>query len=143
MKKHVLRTFDKIRSRGWDRIYWAVDIHDTVIKSNYSVTTLPTEFFQGSRSALQRLTDRPDCVLILFTCSHQDHVDLYLKLFEDNGIRFEYVNENPEVPNTDLGNFDRKFYVNIYLDDKAGFDPSEDWWAIHEALDDLEKREKE
>lgn len=41
------------------------------------------------------------------------------------GISVHYANENPEVGNTATGNFDRKFYFSVVVDDKAGFDPSE------------------
>lgn len=137
--KHILKTFKKIKERNWEKIYWAIDIHDTMIKANYSSTELPTDFFWFAESALQRLTERKDCCLILFTCSHQNEIDQYLTLFQSKGIKFDYVNENPEVPNTVLGNFDKKFYTNIYLDDKAGFDPENDWMQIHFALNELEK----
>ncbi len=137
-KSHILKTFNKIKERNWDTLYWAIDVHDTVIKANYSTTELPTEFFMLACEALQRLSKRSDCCLILFTCSHEHDIKKYLDFFESNGIIFKFVNENPDVPNTTLGSFDKKFYTNFYLDDKAGFDPTTDWLEIHRALDILE-----
>lgn len=141
-KKHILKTFEKIKERNWDTLYWAIDIHDTCLEANYRKEVLPTDFFPGAKEALQRLSKRNDCCLILFTCSHHDDVQKYLTFFETHGIIFKYVNENPEVPNTHLGAFDKKFYTNFYVDDKAGFDPSEHWNEIHAALDHLETQEK-
>ncbi len=133
--KLILKTYAKKSTRGWDMLYWAVDIHDTCIKANYSTDEIPTEFFPLAKTALQRISNRADSTLILFTCSHPTEVEQYLKMFSDNGIEFKYVNENPEVPNTALGCFDGKFYTNFYIEDKAGFDPEEDWHRVHSALD--------
>ena len=48
-----------------------------------------------------------------------------------DGIEFSYINENPEVAGkTEWGDFDTKMYANVLLDDKAGFDPEEDWHAL-------------
>jgi hypothetical protein len=66
-----------------------------------------------------------DVVIFLYTCSHPHEIEQYLKLFSDNNIHFKYVNENPEVA-TDLkgyGCYDKKPYMNVLFEDKAGFDP--------------------
>ena len=52
----------------------------------------------------------------------------YIKVFEENGIHFDYINENPEVDNNELGNFDKKLYFNIGIDDKFGFDAENGDW---------------
>lgn len=132
-KQHIINTFQKMRERGWDTMYWAIDIHDTCLKSTYS-DELSTEFFPYAKDTLRLLSDREDCCLILFTCSHQSDIERYQEFFKECGIIFWYVNENPEVENTKLANFDQKFYVNFYIDDKAGFDPDNDWLEIHQAL---------
>ena len=54
----------------------------------------------------------------------------YARHFLDDGIRFEYINENPEVENTHLQNFEEKLYMNVGLDDKFGFDGETDWEVI-------------
>ena len=40
------------------------------------------------------------------------------------------VNENPEVENTRLQNFEEKLYMNVGLDDKFGFDAETDWETV-------------
>jgi hypothetical protein len=140
-KKHILNTFGKKTEKKWDTLYWAVDIHDTCIKANYKANDLPTEFFPKAKEALIRIGNRPDCCLILFTCSHPHEIEKYLKFFEEHGIKFRHVNKNPEAENTAFGFFEHKFYTNFILDDKAGFDPTEDWDMIHQALDEIEKAE--
>lgn len=97
MKKHIIRTHAKIKERGWEKLYYAVDIHDTVIKANYCNKELPQEFFPLAKEVLQSLSNRDDAVLILFTCSHTADIAQYLTFFARHEIHFDYVNENPEV----------------------------------------------
>jgi hypothetical protein len=71
--------------------------------------------------------------MILYTCSHPNEIEQYLKLFTENGINFKYINENLDVP-TDLngyGNYDKKPYFNVLFEDKAGFDAEIEWQEIH------------
>jgi len=77
----------------------------------------------------------------LYTCSHPGEIEKYLAYFESHGIKFTHVNKNPETPNTAFGFFEHKFYFNFLLDDKAGFDATEDWATIHDALDEIERNE--
>ena len=127
----------KIKSkRNWDRIYIAVDIHNTIVEGNYKTNDIPTEFYPYAKEVLQLFSKREDVKLILFTCSHPHEIESYLKLFTDNGIYFDYINENPEVQ-SDLdgyGNYEKKFYFNVLMDDKAGFDPISEWEHIHTAF---------
>lgn len=140
-RKHIINTFARKAEKNWDTLYWAVDIHDTMIKANYKAGDIPTEFFPKAKEALQKIGSRSDCRLILFTCSHPHEIDKYLKYFEDHGIKFMHVNKNPEAENTAFGCFEHKFYTNFILDDKAGFDPKEDWAMILNALEYVEYME--
>jgi len=134
VQRLILNTFKKVKERNWYRCYWAIDLHGTCIKANYSTDEIPTEMYEHAEQTLRMLSDRSDCCLIMFTCSHEQDIKQYLELFESKDIHFDYVNENPEVPSTELENFDKKFYTNIYLDDKAGFDPSTDWIKVLKGL---------
>ena len=135
MKNHIIRAFKKIKDRNWDTIDWAIDRHETCIVPTYDPSEIATEFYPLAKETLIRLTQRADSRLILFTCSHDKEVGEYLNFFKQNGIVFSYVNENPEVQNTHVGNFERKWYFNILLEDKAGFDPVMHWVEVNEALD--------
>lgn len=139
MERQVFKAFDLMRKRGWDAIYWAIDLHDTCIVSNYNANDLPTDFLPGAKEVLRRISKRPDCRLIMYTCSYPHEIVKYLKFFEEHGIHFSYVNKNPEVPDTAFGFFQDKFYFNILLDDKAGFDGESDWFVIDKALDAIDK----
>jgi hypothetical protein len=82
------------------------------------------------------LHKRSDTVLILWTSSYEKYVDSVRKKLQDNyGIKFDYFNENPECINTKTGCFDNKFYYNVLIDDKAGFNPESDWLEIINAME--------
>ena len=126
----IKKAFETARRLGWEKTYWAFDIHETMLKPNWIARNIPTEFYPDAKEALRLLSDREDIVMFLYTCSHPHDTDEYIRLFEDNDIYFNYVNENPEVVNSDLGYYDKKPYFNVLLDDKAGFDPYVEWPAI-------------
>lgn len=87
------------------------------------------------------MTQNPYICLILWSSVHDNELARYLKEFDDNGITFDYINSNPEVDNTDLASFQKKFYFNIGLDDKFGFCPS-DWADVKEGIDEFMKKIK-
>ncbi len=124
----------KMSLRGWDKLYVLVDVHDTIFKASYDRTEAKPWFLGCSRKVLQRLTSDPRFVLILWTSTWPDKISEYLKIFEDSGIKFDYVNSNPEVLSNGLSCFDGKPYFNIILDDKAGFQAERDWMIIDRIL---------
>lgn len=42
----------------------------------------------------------------------------------------DFVNKNPEVVTNGYGDYSDKPYMNVILDDKAGFLPRKDWAKI-------------
>jgi hypothetical protein len=131
--------FRKMEARGWDKIYWAIDIHDTIHKSTYQKINgnINHDLYLYAEDVLIRLSRRKDCVLILYSSGHTHDLDNYIKFFERKGINFKYVNENPEVSNNEYARFESKFYFNVLLDDKAGFNPETDWENILEYIKNL------
>jgi hypothetical protein len=126
--------FETMTKRGWDRIYVFVDLHSTVVRPNYEVGNIPTDFYDHSKEVLQYLSSREDIVLVMYTCSHEHEVKEYYKFFDGNDIKFSYTNVNPEVK-TNLkgyGCYDTKPYMNVMIDDKAGFSGEEDWLPLKE-----------
>jgi hypothetical protein len=128
----IEQAFKAKKERGWDKIYVAVDIHGTILKPDYEIDGICTEFYKHSTEVLYELNQRDDIVLILYTCSHPDEIDQYRQLFRFHGIEFDYVNSNPEVKTGDTkhGYYEEKFYFNILFEDKASFDPYVDWLDI-------------
>jgi hypothetical protein len=56
-----------------------------------------------------------------------------------HGIVIDYVNENPECVDTKLATFTDKFYFNVILDDKAGFEGDTDWALVSSELDEVDR----
>lgn len=129
-----LKAFETKKKRGWDTLYIAVDLHDTIVKSSYQKNEPIREFYPDALETLRLLSARDAIVLILFTSSYGDYLEPYYSCFKKEGIKFSYLNENPECPSTNLGDFSKKFYYNILLDDKAGFDPETDWLKIQKII---------
>jgi len=129
----IERAFNLMKDRQWDCIFFAIDLHDTMIRGTYSKDEV-FETYPHCIDTLRMLTQTKTVKLILFTSSFQDYVDVFYKWAERHGIKFDYFNENPECDNTNSGDFSRKFYYNVMLDDKAGFDPMADWSIVRDTV---------
>lgn len=128
----IKRFYDDRVKRNWDKGYFFIDLHGTVLKPNYTAGKVPTEFYSHAKETLQLLTKMDDVCLIMFTCSHPNEIIEYVNFFSQHGITFNYINLNPEVK-TDVngyGCYDNKPYINVLFDDKAGFSPETEWEEV-------------
>jgi hypothetical protein len=131
---NIRRAFEDKKRKNWEKLYWVIDLHDVVIEGKYNRFNEGATIFPGAKEFFDWASKRKDTVLILWTSSHKDaQHDILDKLAKD-GIYFNYVDENPEIPSTELCDFSRKLYFNILLDDKAGFEGATDWLLIIEEL---------
>lgn len=120
--------------KKWDKIYVLVDIHNTIFVPSYR-SEEKYYWFDGAMKTLQYMTKCRQISLILWTSSYEKNINEYLKVFEENGIHFDYVNENPEVKNDELGCYDGKLYFNVGIDDKFGFNAQNgDWNIVYERI---------
>ena len=126
--------FKVSKERDWDYFYVFIDLHQTVLLPDYDKTFV-SEFYPHAKRVMQKMSNRKDMKLIMYTCSHPDEIENYINLFEDSGIHFDWINENPDVAGTKYGDFTKKPYMNVLLEDKAGFDANEDWLKIEKLLD--------
>jgi hypothetical protein len=127
------------QSKNWNHLYWIVDLHDTVISGTYNKFNEGAIIYPYAKETLDYLYSHNVHQSILWTSSHDDAINDILKRFD---IRFNYHHINPECPNTDICNFDRKLYFNFILDDKARFDPHNDWKEIYDSLIELDNKYK-
>jgi len=125
--------FRRKREKGWDKIYVVVDIHDTILRACYQDEET-YDYLPYAKSALQLLSSHEDICLILWSGCHPERLETYRQRFAQDGIHFDYLNENPEVGNSSFQNFDKKLYFNVGIDDKFGFDPDTDWVRVMEAV---------
>ena len=133
IKKAFEAAFIRMKEKNWEKIYVAVDIHDTILHACYDDEET-YDYFPSALEVLRLMTLRADICLILWSSCHREKLKEYAQHFLDDGIRFDYINENPEVGNTHLQNFEEKLYMNVGLDDKFGFDAEKDWDAIYQVL---------
>ena len=131
--KSIKRAYSILLERNWDKVYWCIDLHGVCLKSTYNEND--NVFYNDSAlKTLQLISSLPESVIILWSSCHYDEQSRVRQLFNDNDINVKYFNENPEISNTLTGDFTNKFYFSILLDDKAGFDPDEDWELIYKYL---------
>jgi hypothetical protein len=134
---HIERAFvnawdAKVR-KGWDRIYVLVDVHGVIYEPDY--TKVAEKVYPVALEPLRKMTEDDSIKLILWTCSREKDIEKYRAELREHGIEFDWVNRNPEVEHVEaLGDYRNKLYANVILDDKAGFDPAEDWDVINSWL---------
>ena len=131
--KYLDKLFQLKKEKGWKYLYFMIDIHNTVIKPTYS-KSLDFEFFPYAKECLQMLSKRNDVKLIMWTSTHAKTIYEYEEKFWEYGIVFNFVNENPDFEDDDIRCFIDKFYYDIGIDDKFGFDAETDWKEIYDYL---------
>lgn len=129
--KRFHESFQEMKKNNWDKIYVAVDIHQTILvpcwreKETYN-------YYPFAKKTLQMMSERNDITLILWTSSWDDTANTtYRSHFQKEGIFFEWLNENPECTNTDLACFNKKFYFSVGIDDRFGFDAKFGWLPLY------------
>ena len=129
--------FARAKAKNWDCVYVLIDIHGTVFKPSYHNKEL-FEYYEHAKEVLQYLTKNKAIKLIMWTSSTMETIADFIKVFESDGIHFDYINENPEVQvqptDPKSSDFSNKYYFNVGLDDKFGFDPETDWKTIKELI---------
>lgn len=124
--------FDHAKKNEWFETYWAIDIHGVISKPDYRRKSKIINYYPYAKETLQLLSDRDDVIMFLFTSSYPDEIKKYIEIFEKDGIKFNFINENPDIKteNGYFGYYKYKPYYNVLLEDKAGFLPYKDWKYI-------------
>jgi len=131
ISKAIIRAFQEKYLRNWDTLYFAIDLHGTIIERYTGDVIKPYDY---AEEALKLLTSRSDIVLILYTSTSRENLEPFYKWCVYNDIIFKYLNENPECASNKTGDFSKKFYFNVLLDDRAAFDPDVDWQDVIRSL---------
>ena len=129
--------FDLKKAKNWEVLSVTVDWHDTIMPSTYIKKNRFGDYpyYPHCLEALKKLSDRKDIHLILFTSSYPKFYQYLLDDLAKHGIRIHAVNSNPDEKDTETGDFSKKFYYNVLLDDRAGFQPETDWLEILNIID--------
>lgn len=131
---NIERAFSDKKKKNWSKLFWCIDVHDVILEGKYNLMNEGASFMPNALKVLKNLSGRGDMVLILWTSSHDAPIKEVQDSLKTNGVKFDYVNENPECPGTALCDFSKKFYFNVLLDDKAGFVGETDWLLIEQEL---------
>jgi hypothetical protein len=127
---NIERAFRLKKERGWDTLYWMIDIHDTCFPGKYA-SDQDFKMYDGALEVLKYISDRPDMKIIVWTSSYWAHYTEVRDFFEkEHIIILDWHNENPECGSTKLADFGTKPYFNILLDDKCGFCGESDWYTV-------------
>lgn len=115
---------DKYRNMTWDELMSvyplivAIDFDGTLVKdAGINKPSEEMELMPYAREILLELKHY-GCKIIIWTCrentNYGDHKDIAKKFLKENGVPFDYVNQNdPNVCYWDC----RKIFANIYIDD--------------------------
>ena len=139
------------KRRGYKTTYIAIDLHGTLLRPTKLTNMvlgdgartpketvcyrIPKEkYYDCAIPCLQLLSANPDFKLILWTSSKSGEIHEIEEDLEKQGIEIDYVNRNPDFPGNEYADFTNKFCFDLLLDDKAGFDPEEDWRELLEML---------
>jgi hypothetical protein len=109
------------QQKKWNCIYVLVDVHGVLMEPDYSKPS--TRIYPECVNPMRKMSEDNRFRLIMWTCSKKDDIEKYLSIFQTLDIRFDWVNENPDVDLDSLGDYTSKLYANVILDDKAGFIP--------------------
>lgn len=132
---NIERSFSDKKKRNWPKLFWCIDVHDVILEGKYNLNNEGASYMPNALKVLRMLSNRKeDMALILWTSGHVGPTSKVLENLEKEGVKFDYVNNNPECPNDRLCDFSKKFYFNILLDDKAGFEGATDWYLIEQEL---------
>lgn len=122
--------FRRKAEKRWDYIYVAIDIHSTIFKPTYD-SHEKYDYYTFAKETLRMMSRNKNVKLIIWSSSHKDALEGYLKKLDSDDIHIDYVNCNPEVEDIDIASFKDKFYFNVGIDDKFGFDANVDWYQLH------------
>lgn len=132
--KSIVNQYKDFRDKKiYDKCYIMVDLHNTVFVPTFD-NPENFKYFRWAKQCLQILSKIPWIKLIMWTSCYPDKLEMYRKHFEDNNIYFDYVNENPECNNSNYACFDNKFYFDIGIDDRFGFEAEKDWSELYPEL---------
>ena len=130
LQRAIIKAYRIASERGWEYVYVLVDAHDTICESNYKDAEAP--FYPQAIKYLKLICAFPEIYPVLWTSCYPEEGPKYIKRLAAAGVFFKGLNETP-VENTKTGDFRKKPYFSILIDDKAGFDPAE-WELVYTTI---------
>jgi hypothetical protein len=112
----------------------AIDFDETITKSKYGSETI--ELRDCVKDVINLLHNEYNYIIIIWTCRNSvKDVTEAIKVLDDNGIHYDYFNENCKEAIELFGNDSRKICADIYIDDRGlNFDIDWNWWDIYDEI---------
>lgn len=129
----IEKAYRLFKEKNWNTIYWAIDLHETCINPK-SIDSNLSWVNEDAKKCLQLISSLEESSIILWSSSYQDYLTKVKNWMESQDINIAYINKNLSEYNSEYTCFNSKFYFNILIDDKAGFNPGTDWRIIYEYL---------
>ena len=141
MTKYIHKMFLHAFSKEWYETYFTVDMHRTLIKPTYDLNDKSLTYYPFASETMKLLTEREDIITIMWTSSYPQEIMEYVIELSNIGIQFDQINENPDISsnNGNFGYYEKKFYFNVLIDDKAAFDPETDWEPLYNLFVEYKK----
>ena len=134
--KAVERMYRRKAEKGYSKVFIYIDLHETVMLPNYKNNDIV--YYSYAKETLQLLSKLDNVVLGIYSSSYHKSIAQYQKEFKKEGINFIYFNANPEVQDTEYGCFSKgKFYFDLLIEDKAGFDAETEWKILYDYFKNL------
>ena len=130
----IEKMFSHAEEKEWYETYWSFDLHGTISIPDYRKSSKEITYYPYAKETLQLISEtRTDIIMIVYSSSYPDELKVYMDTFKKDNINFKYINENPEVEDAkgSFGYYEKKFYFNVLLDDKCGFNPETDWEPLY------------
>ena len=131
--KYIQHLLENREKNGYEYLYFLIDVHNTILVPSFDKTE-EYIYYDGAKEALQLLSKCKFIKLIMWTSTYKDKIDLYVTHFNENNIHFDFINENPMMKNTTIGCFNEKFFYDVGIDDKFGFDAQSDWKTLIDVI---------
>lgn len=139
----LVRRYELNKHRGYKKFYMLIDLHDTIMIGSKSAEESLEFVSSYCTAALRGLSKIDDIVLIMWTSTWPEKWENIVNPWlEKHDIYFKYFNENPECVSNRYSYFSFKFYFDIGLDDKFGFDVCH-WNEVYEFMKYLELKKEE
>ena len=132
--KAIQIAMKKKEERKHQYLYWCIDIHGVLLSNTYTIDNKGAKYLSISTTCMREISEDPSNKIILWSSSHNSSIINVKNDLLGLGVRVDFINCNPDCPSTNICNFDEKFYFDILLDDKAGFEPQVDWCPIYHFL---------
>jgi len=140
----IADAYIKAVSRGYNKIYYLVDLHGVIMHSSYEPGV--HEFIGGIDgipvNTLKMISNCKESVIIIWSCLHERDKPGILEQFNKVGIKVSAINNNPFEQSNSVSSFHEKPYFSVLFDDKAGFNPDEDWKNVYENFSSIRKELK-